>query len=101
MSELYRVYKEYGAGPIPRPEGFDPGSLDKNTRELLDEVYEVYGQYSAWRLPNMTHEEAPWRQVFDQSAPGRVIEHDALRDYFHTQPKTGGWWAQKANLRNP
>lgn len=26
-----------------------------------NEIFEVYGQYSAWKLRDLTHEEAPWK----------------------------------------
>lgn len=29
----------------------------------MDEVYKVYGQFSAWKLRNMTHEEASWKNT--------------------------------------
>jgi len=29
---------------------------DSQTRELLDEVYAVFGQFSAWMLSNMTYQ---------------------------------------------
>jgi uncharacterized phage-associated protein len=48
---------------------------------LLDEVYAVYGQFAAWKLRNMTHQEPPWCQTPE----GQEITHDALRAYFKTQ----------------
>jgi uncharacterized phage-associated protein len=78
---LYHEYKGYGAGPIPPPTTLDFSKYDPDTRDLLDEVYMVYGQFSAWKLRNMTHQEAPWRQTPE----GKDISHAALRDYFATQ----------------
>ncbi len=54
IPELYRAYKEYGAGALPLPIEFDPDVFDRDTCELLDEVYQVYGQYSAWMLRDLT-----------------------------------------------
>src|SRR5260364_225809 len=45
---LYHAYKQSGAGALPRPVDFDLDIFDRETCELLDEVYQVYGQYSAW-----------------------------------------------------
>ena len=79
---LYHRYKEHGATGIPVPMEFNPDeALSPAERSLLDEVWDVYGQFSAWKLRNMTHEEPPWRDT--QS--GAVISHDALRAYFATQ----------------
>jgi uncharacterized phage-associated protein len=79
--DLYREYRVHGGNPIPRPAEIDFDKYGAETRELLDEVYHVYGQYSAWKLRNMTHEEAPWKDA----SPGETISHESLREYFRTQ----------------
>lgn len=80
---LYRSYKGCGAGAILPNGGFDPSVFDKDTRALMDEVFEMYGQYSAGKLRNMTHEEAPWKDAYAQ-APSSEISHQAMTDYFKT-----------------
>jgi uncharacterized phage-associated protein len=80
---LYHMYKEHGAGGIPVPIDFDRYVLTDNERALLDEIWAVYGQFSAWKLRNMTHEEPPWKAT----PQGEVISHDSLRSYFETQVK--------------
>ena len=66
VPELYHAYKHHEAGSIPRPGDLDFSTFDAPTRELLDEVYSVYGQFSAWKLREMTHEEAPWKETYAQ-----------------------------------
>jgi uncharacterized phage-associated protein len=78
---LYHKYKEYGAGPIPIPEDFDPNKYDAQTKELLNEVYEVYGQYSAWKLRNMTHGEPPWLEAKETAGE---ISLASMEKYFKT-----------------
>jgi len=78
---LYHEYKGYGAGAIPPPPTLDFPKYAQETRELLDEVYAVYGQFAAWKLRNMTHQEPPWCMTPE----GQEITHDALRVYFKTQ----------------
>lgn len=76
---IYHTFKEHGANGIPaletRPE------FDANISGILDEVYNVYGQFSAWKLRNMTHAEPPWKDT-ELSAE---ISHDKLSAYFKTQ----------------
>lgn len=84
---LYHAYKQYGAGALPRPVDFDLDIFDRETCELLDEVYQVYGQYSAWMLRDITHQEGPWVQAFNEVGVGAKIEHKAMQDYFRTQLK--------------
>ncbi|WP_300674676.1 type II toxin-antitoxin system antitoxin SocA domain-containing protein [Desulfoluna sp.] len=80
---LYHRFKEYGAGAIPTPESLDLTKIPTDVRELLDEVYDVLGQFSAWKLRNMTHEELPWLEAKDK--PGNLIAQDSMREYFKTQ----------------
>ena len=77
---LWHKYKKYGDGPIPKVE-VDFDKFLSATREILDEVYEVYGQFSAWKLRNMTHDETPWRSA-RTSGSNAEITHASLRDYF-------------------
>src|SRR6266699_3324769 len=59
MPALYRAYKSYRAEAIPSPQALDFSKYDQETQDLLDEVYAVYGQFAAWKLRNMTHQEPP------------------------------------------
>lgn len=81
IPDVWHQYRDYGRGQIPAPVDFDASVLHARERELVDEVYEVYGQFSAWKLRNMTHSEPPWK---DTPRDG-VISHDRLRRYFETQ----------------
>lgn len=82
VSNLYHHFKEFGSNPIPIPSDFDPNNeFDRETLEFLDEVYEVYGQFSAWKLRDMTHAEAPWLNTPQNG----VIDQSRLREYFVDQ----------------
>lgn len=78
VREVYQRYKEYGSQAIPAPEDPDFGRLDDDQKEFVREIYKVFGQFSAWKLRNMTHNEAPWQ---DASMDG-VISHHSMREYF-------------------
>ena len=81
VRSVYFQYNEYGSQPIPKPDDFDTESIHAETRLFLDEVYEVYGQFSAWKLRNMTHQETPWN-----STPlNTVIPHEKLEEFFQTR----------------
>ncbi|PKB71922.1 MAG: hypothetical protein BZY87_02840 [SAR202 cluster bacterium Io17-Chloro-G6] len=77
---LYRKYRSFGADPITRPENLNLTIYSRETIDLLDKVYQLYGQDSAWELRNKTHEESPWRNTPDRCA----ITHQELRAYFQT-----------------
>jgi uncharacterized phage-associated protein len=84
VPEVYREYKVFASGAIPQPQAEDVKAYDTLKKEQLDlicEIYDLYGQYSALRLMNATHEELPWRSTKLQE----VITHKLLRSYFLTQ----------------
>ncbi|MGY3232422.1 putative phage-associated protein [Luteibacter sp. HA06] len=78
VPDVWQEYRSCGAAAIPRPEGFDPNVIDDVLRDVANEVYTVYGQYSAWRLRDMTHDEAPWKDAKLNS----TIGPDVLCDFF-------------------
>ena len=58
VPSIYQEFKSFGKNPIQVDE-FDC-DLDEETEEILIEVFDVYGQFSAWKLRDMTHLEPPW-----------------------------------------
>lgn len=78
---LYRRFKECGGASIPPIEDLDLDAYAEADRRILDDVYDFYGQYSAWRLRDMTHAEPPWQDAYARG--GNVtITHAALREHF-------------------
>ena len=76
VADVYHAYKGHGAGAIPKPERVP--RLKKDVKEILNEVYEVFGQFSAWRLRNMTHAETPWKNT----QRGGIIKRDVMKKFF-------------------
>jgi uncharacterized phage-associated protein len=77
VPEVYHEYKSSGSAGIPVPEQME-AKLDTNVTDLVKEVYDVYGQYSALKLMDMTHNEAPW-----QKTPiNGIISHELMYNYF-------------------
>lgn len=81
VPSLYHEYKGYGTHVIPRPMDIDFSIYEESVKDLLNEVYYVYGQYSPWKLRSLTHEEPPWINAEKQ---GTEISHDSMKQYFKT-----------------
>ena len=77
VPDIYHAFKKYGAQPIPASNDMAFSQYDEATTGFLNEVYDVFGQFSAWKLRNMTHEEPPYRD-----AENGVISHDDMQAYF-------------------
>lgn len=76
---VYHEYKSNGRNGIPFDETmFIKEEYSEEEESILTDVYEEFGQYSAWKLRNMTHRETPW-----QSTPkNNVISQDVIKEYF-------------------
>lgn len=82
IPSLYRAYKKFGSSGIPQVEKLNLDLYPAKTAELLNEIYKVYGQFSAWKLREITHDEPPWKEAFEKGAT--TISHKALKEYFST-----------------
>ena len=82
---LFQHYKHYEGNAIPVPYEIDTGIMfNEQQLELLEMIQDYYGQFSAWKLRNLTHEDAPWINAYNK-ARNTVITHQALKKYFKTQ----------------
>jgi len=77
VPQIWHRFKRQGALDYPKAVKEFPQPVT----ELLDEVYKVYGQFSAWKLRNLTHAEPPWKNTTQPNE----ISHEVLRKYFKTQ----------------
>lgn len=82
VPNLYQRYKNYGKTllPLADDEAFDKLTTDEFN--LLEEIYQVFGQFSAWKLRNMTHEETPW---LNHEGDASIIPQLELETYFKTR----------------
>lgn len=83
VAELYTRYSSFGSKALPIPKKFSFEVIAEETREFLDEIYRVLGQFSAWKLRNMTHDELPWKSA----KRNQEISHPTLKKYFKTLSK--------------
>ncbi len=82
IKSLYHNYSDRGSMGIPYIEKLDLAIYPKRVRELLKEIYKIYGQYSAWRLRELTHREPPWKEAYEKGAT--VINRKSMKRHFKT-----------------
>lgn len=76
---VYHKYKRYGSEGIKIEDDEDLFIIsDEDTIKILEQVYNVFGQYSAWKLRNMTHEEYPWKST----DLNKIIDKEKIQDFF-------------------
>lgn len=80
---LYDKYREHKWQALPLE---DAPKLSKDVRMFLGAVFEEYGQFSAKKLEQMTHDEDPWlvaREGLQPEAASRnVISKISMRNYY-------------------
>ena len=83
---VYDVYKQHKDQPILAPSEYDVSFSKFNDEqlELLEEVYTVFAQYSAWRLRDMTHQETPWQEHERNVYNKPTITNTSIQRYFET-----------------
>lgn len=87
VSDVYRQSRHVikGAAVITADKwqqvGGSPDALSSKEKEFIREIIEVRGQFSAWRLRSMTHEEAPWCNAYVEGQK-REISTESLQEYF-------------------
>jgi uncharacterized phage-associated protein len=85
VSNLYHKFKHYGAGGIPADRNFNQSSIDKDTKEFLDGIFDFFGQYSAIRLMQLAHAD----QCYIDAGINNEITHEAMREDLKAWIKDG------------
>lgn len=82
---LWHKYKDWRGLTISFYEGVPNFSNDR-TKNFLDKIYQLYGQYSGDQLEQLTHSETPWinaRQGYPEGAActNSISENDMAAFY--------------------
>ena len=80
VRSLYDKLKNFGSEQVIIDEPIKD-SITEQQKQLISEINKVYGQFSAWKLRDMTHNESPWLST----AKGATITNEKLKTYFKTQ----------------
>jgi uncharacterized phage-associated protein len=84
VPSVYREYNHHGSGALPVEHSTDIHQhITDEQLNLIQEVYEVYGQYSGLKLMHITHQEDPWKTT--TAGPGNVIDPEKMKRYFKTR----------------
>lgn len=87
VESIYHEFKKFGAKAIEYDlENSQLDIFSKEQREMLEDVYNTFGQFSAWRLKDMTHQEKPWKEATKNGKVKNVaIPQENMKAYFKTQ----------------
>lgn len=87
IRDLYNSMRGYGggtvAGPLAAGWGAPATELDAYERNLVDQVFDLYGHMSGPALSRITHaDNTPWQQTYRPGVHGSVISTDAITDHY-------------------
>jgi uncharacterized phage-associated protein len=84
VAQVYYEYRSFESSSIvlPPDDPFTWDQVDPDTADLLGKVWNTYGGYSAGRLRNMTHEEPPWRNHWQDGVYGTQIPEQEIEEHF-------------------
>lgn len=101
ISKLYHEFKQYGSNSVTQPAmeyafadgrvGFHEARVkegadhDENASvlDLIRQIWEIYGKYSAVKLSNATHmPDTPWSETYKEGSRYQVIPNDKIEKYF-------------------
>ena len=79
VRSLYREFAQFGSGPISVRSFYTP-TLDSRTIHLLEQIWTLYGKYTAVQLSEFTHaHNTPWKEAYNPNSvaviPNISIEH--------------------------
>ena len=74
------VYQQYKRNESDGIRDFSPPKENFSEQEeaTLQFVQKAFGQFSAWKLADMTHEETPWRDT----PRNEIVSTDKIKSYF-------------------
>lgn len=67
LYDLYTKYASYGFENIDEPK--EQPAFVEDVEDILEQVWEVYGNYTADQLESMTHQETPWKNARRDLSP--------------------------------
>lgn len=77
---VYHKYKNFNNNLITSPEGIYI-SIDTDTAQLLKGIWDLFGKYSASELVQITHNHAPWKNVYEEGN-NVPISIESLKNYY-------------------
>ncbi len=80
VRELYAAFKDFGSNAVPVPKEVNLDKFSTDQIKLIEEINSVFGQFSAWKLRDMTHAESPWLNT----EKDEVITAEILTPHFKT-----------------
>lgn len=85
MPKLYSEYRQYGYQLIDKKDDIET-VFNEDVQDVLQQVWDIYGEYSADELESITHQESPWQMARNGVKPldisDRWITDNSIYSYY-------------------
>ena len=87
VPELYEKLREHGSNQVKNKIISSPKEeIDKDSSEIIQEVYKNYRQYSGSQLSGLTHQKnTPWSKTWESNKYGVIPADDIYKFYKDNQ----------------
>ena len=84
IPDLYRSIRHFRNNPVTGVLATTDGTdLDEFETDLINQVFENYGQYTGIQLSMLTHQAgSPWHMVYKPNQADTVISNDIIKLYY-------------------
>lgn len=83
VPSVYRRYKSFRGDPITAEPVDRSDAFDDEQRDVVKQVHEVYGDFTALQLSALTHKPGtPWDITYREYGVGVIIRNELIRDYY-------------------
>lgn len=83
VPSVYHRYKSFRGDPITTDPVDRSDAFDEEQRDVIEQVHEVYGDFTALQLSALTHKPGtPWDITYREYGVGVIIRNELIRDYY-------------------
>ena len=83
VPSVYHLYKSFRGDPITTEPVDRSDAFDDEQRDVIEQVHEVYGDFTALQLSALTHKPGtPWDVTYREYGAGVIIRNELIRDYY-------------------
>lgn len=83
VPSVYHRYKSFRGDPITTEPVDRSDAFDDDQRDVIEQVHEVYGDFTALQLSALTHKPGtPWDITYREYGAGVIIPNELIRDYY-------------------
>lgn len=83
VPSVYYEYRMFGSGNIPCiGKSLAKKGISIKDRAILDGIIDECSRYSASMLVEITHNQMPWKEAYEQGGYNNEITIDSIKDYF-------------------